>query len=397
MIKHIDLFMPVKSQYGVLHHFTVELAEALRRQGVKCRILEAERCNPGPFLEKLFSDPPDCTLSFNGLLPDEEGRFFCEMIKIPHVACLVDSPNHFVSLARSPYSIVTCSDKIDCDFFRGLHQNNVIFMPHGFDQHLISPIDNKRTQEVTVLASFIDYEHLQKSWKQKYPASLCKAIEEAAEHALAETSTSYVQALVDAINRQMGKPDSVHPKDIDFIAVLDDLVTYMKGKDRLQLVKAIKDARVDIYGSSPEGMRSWIQAIGKEHPNITCHPPISFNEALEVMKESKIVLNSYPWVKYGAHERLFTTLACGAQPITTENTYLRETFTDGKDIAFYRYGQLDKVNGLVNSYLKNEGKRIASVEAGQKIILKHHTWDLRVKDLLKNLEPMLESIKAKVQ
>ncbi len=54
--------------------------------------------NPRPFLDTLFADRPECTLSFNGLLPDAEGRFFCEMIQIPHVACLVDAPTQFFSL-----------------------------------------------------------------------------------------------------------------------------------------------------------------------------------------------------------------------------------------------------------------------------------------------------------
>lgn len=392
VVERIDLFMPVKGQYGVLHHFTLELAEALNRQGVRCRILEAERQNPKPFLDKLFTDPPQCTLSFNGLLPDKDGRFFCEMIQIPHVACLVDSPNHFVSLARSPYSIVTCPDKIDCDFFIGLHQPNVLFMPHGFDQFLISPIDNKRPREVTALFSFIDDEHIRNSWKQRYSKSLCKALDEAAEHALSESNISYIQAFVEAINRQAGQPDAVNPKDVDFITVLDDLIMYMKAKDRIHLVKSITDARVEIYGSSPEGKRSWQDAIGSKSPNITCHPPIPFEQALEVMKESKIVLNSFPWVKYGAHERLFTSLACGALPITTENAFLQETFTDGVNIAFYRYGNLKKVNDMVNTYLKEEKKRQNLVEKGQKVILKHHTWDTRAEHLLKQLEPILATI-----
>ncbi len=394
VIERIDLFMPVKGQYGVLHHFTLELAEALSRQGVKCRILEAERQNPKPFLEKIFKDPPECTLSFNGLLPDNEGRFFCEMIKIPHVACLVDSPNHFVSLARSPYSIVTCPDKIDLDFFIGMHQPNVIFMPHGFDQFLISPINNNRPREVAALFSFIDDEHIRNSWHQRHPKSLCKALDEAAEQALSEPDTSYIQAFVDAINRQLSQPDAVNPKDIDFISVLDELILYMKGKDRIHLVKSIKDARVEIYGSSPQGKRSWQDAIGTKSPNITCHPPIPFEHALEVMKESKIVLNSFPWVKYGAHERLFTSLACGALPVTTENAFLKETFTDGSDIAFYRYGKLDRVNDMVNNYLKDENKRQALVEKGQKVILRHHTWDHRAHDLLQSLGPILKNIKT---
>src|SRR5262249_10865415 len=96
MIKHIDLFMPPNiSQYGVLHHFTIKMNEALQRSGVRSRILEAQKDNPKPFLSELFNEIPDCTLSFNGLLPDKEGRFFCDLVKIPHVACTIDSPNAF--------------------------------------------------------------------------------------------------------------------------------------------------------------------------------------------------------------------------------------------------------------------------------------------------------------
>ncbi len=76
MIKRIDVFMPPRSQYGVLHHFTRKLSEALGRAGVEASLLEAQYDNPKPFLDKIFSDRPDCTLSFNGLLPDREGRFF---------------------------------------------------------------------------------------------------------------------------------------------------------------------------------------------------------------------------------------------------------------------------------------------------------------------------------
>src|SRR5262249_44553215 len=154
-IKRIDLFMPPNlSQYGVLHHFTKKLQEAFSRLSVNCRILEAQRNNPKPFLTELFKDPPDCTLSFNGLLPDEEGRFFADLIRIPHVAYVVDSPNSFVSLVQSPFTIIASVDGKSCEFFRGIHGAHVLFMPHGVEKDLgMEFYDHERPYDVLLLSS----------------------------------------------------------------------------------------------------------------------------------------------------------------------------------------------------------------------------------------------------
>ena len=117
MIKKIDLFMPPTSQYGVLHHFTKKLCEAFIRLGVSCGLLQAERNNPKPFLTEIFQDPQDRTLSFNGLLPDEEGRFFCDLVSLPHVAFLVNSFHHFFALVNSPYTIIASSDRFTSMMF----------------------------------------------------------------------------------------------------------------------------------------------------------------------------------------------------------------------------------------------------------------------------------------
>src|SRR5665213_1941141 len=196
MIRRIDLFMPPISQYGVLHHFTKKMGEAFIRLGVNCRILEAERENPRPFLTQLFNDPPDCTLSFNGLLPDNEGRFFCDMIRIPHVACLVDSPNHFFPLIQSPYTIVTCVDRFSCEFFRGMNFDKVFFMPHGVEKNLSAHLDEERKYDVLMLGSCIDYDAIAKTWSKKYPGALSEAMFESVDITFADQKTSYIQAFV---------------------------------------------------------------------------------------------------------------------------------------------------------------------------------------------------------
>lgn len=390
MVKRIDVFMPPKGQYGVLHHFTEKFYEALARNKVECRLLEAERNNPKPFLEKIFNDPPDCTLSFNGLLPDDEGRFFCDMIQIPHVACLVDSPNQYLTLIKSPKTIITCPDRFSCDFFRGLNFHNVLFMPHGVEKELQANKDKKKRYDVVMLASCIDYEAIKKKWKAEFPPALFKALEEAAEITLSDQETSYVQAFVQTLDRQVSKPGGVDPRQIDFFTVLDQLENYIRGKDRVELVKGIKDAKIDIFGSG-FGNTTWEKYLGKQR-NCTLHDAVSFEQALEIMKNTKILLNSCAWIKNGAHERIFAGIACGALVITNENIYMRENFKSDENIVFYHHGKWSEVNEKVNHYLKNDKDREHVIEKGKEEVKLHHTWDKRAQQLIKELKPILKRV-----
>lgn len=393
MIKHIDLFMPPNvSQYGVLHHFTQKMHEALLRLGVSSRILHAERNNPKPFLTELFKDVPDCTLSFNGLLPDEEGRFFCDLIRIPHVACLVDSPNGFFSLVKSPYTIVTCVDRNAVDFFKGIHCQHVLFMPHGVEKNINAVAkDEDRPYDVIMLSSCIDYEYTRKQWKSNFPEALCKVMDEAAEIALSDQKTSYVQAFVQSLDHHISSGAAIDPQKIEFIEVLDEIETYIRGKDRVELVKGIKDAKIDIFGSDAP-TTNWKKQLSGQS-NVVIHESVPYDQALELMHKSKIVLNSCAWIKNGTHERTLAGLACGAAVITAENIYMSENFIDGTNINFYRYSQWDKVNDQVNQLLSDESKRKKIAQAGRELVIHHHSWDIRAAALLKDLVPILNKMK----
>ena len=218
MIKHIDLFMPPNlSQYGVLHHFTKKFHEALLRAGVHSRILIAERNNPKPFLAELFKEIPDCTLSFNGLLPDSEGLFFCDLIRIPHVAFTVDSPNNFYLLAKSPYTIISTVDRDAVDFYRGIHAQNVLFLPHGVEK--IPPAkasDENRPYDVILLATAIDFEHHRSQWKNKFPEAICKVMDDAAELALSNHNESYIKAFVICLDRHLSKGAKIDAGQVEF-------------------------------------------------------------------------------------------------------------------------------------------------------------------------------------
>lgn len=389
-MKRIDLFMPLASNYGVLHHFTHKMFDALQHRGINCRLLEAKRNDPAPFLDALFNDPPECTLSFNGLLPDDHGRFFCDMISVPHVACIVDSPNNFWPLTRSKYTIITCVDKTSVEFFHGLGFENAIFLPHAVERSIAPDVSAKRDYDVVMLASCIDYEGIRASWKTKFSPPLRQAMEEAAETALNDFTIPYHLAFVQALDRQVNLQSGIDPQKVDFISVLDEIEMFIRGRDRIELIKAIEDAKVDIFGSA-DGLTGWQKYLGHKR-NVTIHDPVPFSQALEIMKQTKILLNSCPWINNGAHERIFAGLASGALVITNENKYLSEQFQDGKSIVFYHPNRWDKANHRINEYLANDTKRNQVVEQGQKIVMQAHTWDHRAAQLVKELPPILKKI-----
>jgi len=44
---------------------------------------------------------------------------------------------------------------------------------------------------------------------------------------------------------------------------------------------------------------TWENYFGDSYPNVTVHDPLPYEEVIEIMKKSKIVLNSWPWSKNG--------------------------------------------------------------------------------------------------
>lgn len=388
MIRRIDLFMPPLGQYGVLHHFTKKLYEALMRCGVNCRLMEAEKNNPQPFLTQLFNDPPDCTLSFNGLLPDDEGRFFCDLIKIPHVACLVDSPNHFFSLIRSPYNIICCVDRFSCDFFKGMKHENVIFLPHGIEKNISFQPEKSREYDLLAPTSYIDYEAIAKKWNELSPA-LSKILHSAAEIALSSGNATYVEAVVESLQKGNNSPQTI--QQLDFVELLDQLEMYIRGYERVHLIKAIKNTKIDIFGAG-HSKSIWQRHLGKDN-NVVIHEPVPFEQMLDLMKNSKIVLNSCPWIKYGTHERTLAGLACGAAVLTDSNPYMQQYFTDKQSILFYSGNDLSHLDSEVSSVIKNENLRQTIAKNGRDIVLQSHTWDNRAAQLIKDLDPMVKKVK----
>lgn len=392
MIERIDLLMPPehRSGYGVLPQFTRGLYAALQRQGVECRLLGNGQGATPDLVPQIVRDPPDCTLSFNGLLPDGEGRFFCDQIQVPHVACLVDSPNQFLSLVQSPLNLITCVDQAHVQFFSELHKPPTLFLPHAVERDFTGDLDAARPYEVVFFGTCLDYEERRELWHKKYSPALARALDDAADIALGDQVTSYLEAFTRAVHDRVLAGDQVDLNGLDMSELFDHLEVYIRGRDRVQLLRAITEVPVYVFGTK-SGARGWDYYLADAGKNIHVQERVSYEDALALMQQSRVVINSCPTLKQGAHERIHAGFMAGAAVFTSENEYLMDQFT-GRELLTYTHDDYSSVNDTLCRVLENDDQRKELVVKGRDVVRQHHTWDHRAETLITYLTEVLPTV-----
>lgn len=330
--------------YGTVAHFSKGLGDALERQGIKTRLFWI---GDGHFFHafyEIMADPPDFTCSFSDISLEKQP--LADLWQIPHLFLMVDPPIYFLHQLTSKYGWVACVDEGDCAFVRSLNFPRVFFLPHAADANLKTPVEKSREFEAVFFGTCIDYEAVADKW----PKGEKDLLFAASEKVLSREGLSIAQALI-----QLGV------RAIDLPRYHDEVDRYTRGKDRVELIRSLKDQKVHIWGEGP-----WKRYF----PHHDLHPPLDFDQTFDIMKESKVVLNSSPRFKSGAHERIFYALICGASVYTGANTYLT---TYLPEVLTYRYGEWE------TPCFKNWQER---AEAGQQKVLASHTWDTFAKTLL---------------
>lgn len=381
--------------YESKRYFTRKLAEAMNRKGIETRIIDVNEASlSGDTIASIRRYAPDMTCSFNSLLPLSETKYLWDFLAIPHWAILVDPALYSIQLTRSPYTILSTVDCSDLDAILAQNFKNVFFWPHAVEKEL-TPGNEKRIYDVVFLGSCYDYESLRASWRQRNPEAINKVLDDAIDIVFSDNRTSLSEALAKAWNAS-----KLSPEGVDFTSLFYYLDTYTRGKDRVELIRAIKDVPVHVFGDlstdNAVGVLGWPQYLAGQS-NVRVHPSVPYWDSLQIMRQSKVCLNSMPFFKNGTHERVFASLACGAVPVTTDNIYFREYFVEDKDLIYYSMKHREDANAKVNDLIANEAKRAEMAERGRRIVMENHTWDVRVDELLEVLPAIFTSVYLKTK
>lgn len=378
MTLKIDVLLPDTSFYDVLHHFSRKIFEAFQRAGCSCRLLEGNQ----RYLLPLES-PPHFTIGFNGALKMEGGNLYCDYIGVRHIACLVDPPFRFMELTLSPNILLTCDDEYCCKDFRENVFANTFFMPHAVEKELAMQPEVEKIYDVVMLATFIDCEQRKNEWEKKFPADICQGMQEAVKITLNDETTSFIFALKQTLGTSLN--DQIEKTLLK--EIFSEVELYIKGRDKLDLLQSITDCEVHVFGNSID-QENWKNAF-KNYPHVIVHPAVTFLKALEIMKQTKILLNSSIKNKQGAHERIFSGSAAGAVVVTNDNAYMRQHFIDGEEVLLYRRSAFDDLNGRVHELLNDEPRRSEMSRQARAKVLSQHTWDHRITQLFAEIHKLV--------
>lgn len=374
--------------YESKRHFTLKLAEAMQRKGIETLHIDVkESALNAEVLGAIARFNPTLTCSFNILRPISPDMFLWDYLQIPHWSILLDPVIYSMELTKSPYAIVSCVDLEDDETLKAQGFENSFFFPHAIERELIGSGSAEKIYDVVFLGSCYDYESLQALWQKEQPEEINQIILNAAKRVLSDATTSITQALYLAVQES-----NVTREMINYPMLFYCIDRYTRGLDRVELIKSIQDAEVHVFGSPAEDeittLKGWDYYLAG-CKNVVLHPPVSFQKGLDILKQSKIALNSVPFFKNGSHERVFTALACGALPLTSATQYWEENFVEGKELAFYRFGKYQEMNAQIENLLADELKRQEIVTKGAQKVSSMHTWDQRADLLLQTLPPLL--------
>jgi spore maturation protein CgeB len=389
MLKKMIFFSP-DGQYGATKHFTQQLCKALDNNGVDCEIFDFEEHDVLSVMDIVQSEKPDCTCTFNPILPLPDGRLFCDHLETPHLNCLVDASLETLYLLQSPYSIISCVDMFYCEYIKSSGFENIFFFPHGVEGDFKGMGNIEKKYDVTMMGTCIDYEEIRSKWDKEHSPRILDVINVTIEKVFSDDRSSYFLTLLKELENA-----KVTPEDVEVAKLCRDLERYIKGKGRADMVKSITDAPVHVFGNKI-GSKGWKHYLD-DQKNVVIHDSVPFDQTMQIMKESKILLNSVPFFKCGSHERLFYGLAAGAAIVTDDTLYNSRNFQETEGVLIYQPWESGKINAKVNEFISDDEQRNNYVETGRKKVMQKHTWDCRAKSLIELLPEILQRVNNATQ
>ena len=157
---------------------------------------------------------------------------------------------------------------------------------------------------------------------------------------------------------------------------------YHSYVERAKIANLLSDYyKLHVYGDS-----EWLNVL--KQSNIYRGNAEHFTEMPKVFKASKINLNIIrSFVDSGLPMRVFDILGSAGFLLTNNKQDIAEYFIDGKDLVVYR-DEKDLIE-ITKYYLENEDQRAAIALNGFQKVNAKHTYEIRLKNILKVLSEIL--------
>ncbi|MEE1100775.1 MAG: FkbM family methyltransferase [Agathobacter sp.] len=366
------------SQYGVLNNFTERLAEGFRKCGVKVDIVDLNELEQSDSYIKC--DEYDMFFSFNSLFTEPGIELITNNKNVLIWSYMVDHPYSLDTqmLENRRYHIVSCVDRKHVKYLDEFYYNNQwrCFMPHG-GTVLDNDITPLKENDVSILGS-IQVEVIDEFKKKTSEVNdimrriICNIVD-----LLIYDNT---QTLDGALKNELMHYE-IELQEEEFrilVGELNYIDAYVRLNKRVNVVKFLVDngIAVHVYG------KGWKELNISDSENLFIHDMVEYEQALEIISKSKIVVNIMPLFTDGSHERVLDTMGQKTICFSDKSIFLEENFEDEREIFFYSMQNLPELVNKVKKVLACQYDVEGIIKRAYQKVCSFHTWDKRAQEVL---------------
>lgn len=379
-VKKIVLF---KGQIETLGYFSEELAKAFVRMGYEVYLFDFEKEYEGINDLIWFCENENTvmvTFNFIGMNGEEifdtgGGVSFWDQREILCVNILVDHPFYYHELLKKlpKRYILFCVDQFHVKymerFFPEIRQ--VFFLPLGGTRvsDIFIPYEEREydivfTGNYTPPHTFDKYINRIDEDYARFYHNIIDDLVRNPDKTIEAAVEKQTRAEIDGLTKEDLKSAFASTIFIDL---------YVRFYFRALAVKTLADNgfRVEVFG------KGWDLLECKNKKNLICHGSVDSCECLCSMRNSRISLNVMPWFKAGAHDRIFNSMLSKSVCLSDGSTFIREQFTDQKDMVFYSLDAIDKLPAIAEDLLSHPVKAKNIAENGYQKAWESHSWKNR--------------------
>ena len=327
------LIIKGSAQYGVMRDFADALVKGFSHYGLSVDYFDAILSDDNPDNIATMSKEYDLVLSFNGMLLGAQEMLFKNPNSI-FWTFLVDHPyhHHWRMLAKCNNHVVSCVDRKHVEYIKKYYQNieHSCFIPHGGNIPSKEPVSfENRKYQVCLMGTYGDLGDYERKI-DSLPEPDKSIVLSITSQLKAGSPQSYEELFdIELKARGLQRPKKMCTDLINTLAFIDP---YIRAYNRTKILDALTSSGivVDVFGNG------WDKDPCKNPNNLILHGNIPYEEVLSVMSDSKIVINPLPLFRDGSHERVFSSMLCGAICLSEIKTYLSESFNHGEEIVFFQ-------------------------------------------------------------
>lgn len=364
--------------------YTDEFVKIFTGKDAECLVVNALQIEEEMIRLKAFLiNEVTAVISLNNVglhLEFEEERNIWDQYQIPFFNIMMDHPFHYkTALDSAPEQMVLlCMDRNHVEYVKRFFINikKVYFFPHaGIERCQHIPISERKI-DVLYAGGLSRYAaeglipDLGKIQEFDAFALVKKALEILIQQP--ELTTEHViEKCIREINLIFN--DKRLGEIITELRFLDSLAVSFY---REQMIRTLAELgiTVTVFGAGWECCE-W------ESTNVIYGGVLPSVQILELMNQSKIVLNTMTWFKRGAHDRVFNGMLAGAAVVSDQSEYLQEQFTNGEQLQMFSLRKMKDMAETVKMLLSDTNYAQNMADCGYLQAKEQHMWINRLQDI----------------